>query len=225
MTGSRLRYTLDAAIGRPQDWSFSWMLTDDVTFSSTCGFCGQSNQRVTYEIMRDADRLWICQRCAGRYCLGGILDGVALDQETIRGQVHGLTARLKQRTCQDIVRRVSAGAENQALLEVALYFDRNLQLSPLHAARLFLAIEALEEPVDRRVFEVQTRSQAHQQEFGALDNAARSIVWPALTPQQKRRMASLGFAPKGLARSRDASQRRSGRVARPYPPSEIHALT
>lgn len=102
---------------------------DDVTFGSNCGFCGQSEQRVTYEIMRDADRLWICQRCAGRYCLGGTLDGAVLDQETIRGQVHGLTARLKQRTCQDIVRKVSTGADDQALLEVALYFDRNLQLS------------------------------------------------------------------------------------------------
>lgn len=218
MTGSRLRYSLDAAIGRPQDWSFSWVLMDDVTFASTCGFCGQSQQRVTYEIMRDADRLWICQRCAGRYCLGGMLDGVVLDQETIRGQVHGLTARLKQRTCQDIVRKVSAGADDPALLEVALYFDRNLQLSPLHAARLFLAIEALEEPIDRRVFEVQARSQAHQREFGELDNAARSIVWPALTPQQKRRLTSLGFAPKGVGRSREAPQRRVGRV-------EVHALT
>lgn len=137
MTGSRLRYSLDAAIGRPQDWSFSWMLMDDVTFGSTCGFCGQSRQRIRYEIMRDAERLWICQRCAGRYCLGGMRDGSALDQATIRGQLHGLTARLKQRTCQDIVHKVSAGAEDQALLEVALYFDRNLQLSPLHAARLF----------------------------------------------------------------------------------------
>ena len=225
MTGSRLRYSLDAAIGRPQDWFFSWMLMDDVTFGSTCGFCGQSRQRISYEIKRDADRLWICQRCAGRYCLGGMLDGAPLDQKTIRGQVHGLTARLKQRTCQNIVRKVSAGADDQALLEVALYFDRNLQLSPLHAARLFLAIEALEEPIDRRVFEVQTRSQAHQHEFGELDNAARSIVWPALTPQQKRRLASLGFAPKGVARSKDVSQRQLGRMAHPRHHSQIHALT
>jgi hypothetical protein len=224
MTGSRLRYSLDAAIGRPQDWSFSWMLMDDVTFGSTCGFCGQSRQRISYEIMRDAERLWICQRCAGRYCLGGMLDGLALDQATIRGQLHGLTARLKQRTCQDIVHKVSAGAEDQALLEVALYFDRNLQLSPLHAARLFLAIAALEEPIDRRVFEVQTRSQAHQHEFGELDNAARSMVWPALTPQQKCRLTSLGFAPKGLSRSKDVSQRQVGRMAHPRHHSQIHAF-
>ncbi|WP_449397063.1 hypothetical protein [Devosia riboflavina] len=175
--------------------------------------------------MRDAERLWICQRCAGRYCLGGMLDGAALDQATIRGQVHGLTARLKQRTCQDIVHRVSTGADDQALLQVTLYFDRNLALSPLHAARLFLAIEALEEQIDRRVFEVQTRSQAHQHEFGELDNAARSMVWPALTPQQKRRLTSLGFAPKGLGRSKDVSQRQVGRMAHPRHHSQIHAFS
>lgn len=225
MTGSRFRYSLDAAIGRPQDWSFSWMLTDDVTFGSTCGFCGQSRQRISYEIMRDADRLWICQRCAGRYCLGGMRDGAALDQATIRGQLHGLTARLKQRTCQDIVHMVAAGADDQALLEVALYFDRNLQLSPLHAAQLFLAIEAREEPIDRRVFEVQTRSQAHQHEFGELNNAARSMVWPALTPQQKRRLASLGFAPKGVGRSKVVSQRQLGRLAHPRHHPQINTLT
>jgi len=196
------------------------MLMDDVTFGSTCGFCGQSQQRMTYEVIRDADRLSICQRCAGRYCLGGELGGAVLDQETIRTQGHGLTARLKQRTCQDIVRKVSAGADDQALLEVALYFDRNLKLSPLHAARLFVAIDATEETIDRRIFEVQTRSKTHQHEFGELDNAARSTVWPALTPQQKRRLASLGFVPKGLGRSRGAAQRRTGDAARP----EIHAL-
>ena len=225
MTGSWFRYSLDAAIGRPQDWSFSWVLMDDVTIGSTCGFCGQSRQRISYEIMRDADRLWICQRCAGRYCLGGKRDGAALDQATIGGQVHGLTARLNQRTCQGIVHMVAAGADDQALLEVALYFDRNLQLSPLHAARLFLAIAALEEPIDRRVFEVQTRSQAHQCEFGELDNAARSMVWPALTRQQKCRLVSLGFAPKGLGRSKDVSQRKLGRLAHPRHHPQIHTLT
>lgn len=155
----------------------------------------------------------------------GMLDGAVLDQKRIRGQVRGLTARFKQRTCQDIVHRISARADDQALFEVALYFDRNLKLSPPHAARLFPAIDALEECIDRRVFEVQTRSQAHQHEFGALDNAAQSTVWPALTPQQKRRLASLGFAPKGLGRSRDVSQQRLGRVAHRGHHSEIDALT
>lgn len=215
MTGSRLRYSLDPAIGRPQDWSFSWTLRDDARFGSTCGFCGQSQQRVTYEIMRDAQRLWICQRCAGRYCVSGMRDGVVLDKKTVRTHIHGLTARLKQRTCRDTIRKISANAEDHALLEVVPYFDRNLQLSPLHAARLFLAMEALEDPIDRRVFEVQMRSQAHQREFGELDNSARSMVWPALPPLQKRRLTALSFAPKRLGRSQDASPRQGRRGTHP----------
>lgn len=211
MAGSRLRYSLNAAIGRPQDWSFSWALSDDLTFSATCDFCGQDQQRVTYEVMRDADRLWICQRCAGRYSIGGDLDGAALEQDAVRSQIHGLTARLKQRSCQDIVRKALVGVDDQTLLEMALYFDRNLQLSPRHAARLFLALEAIEDPVDVRVFDVQMRSKAHQQEFGALDNAARRAVWPALTAQQKRRLSALGFAPRGLGRSGDVKRGSVGR--------------
>lgn len=223
MTGSRLRYSLDPAIGKPQEWSFSWMLTDDASFNSTCGFCGQSQQRITLEIMRDADRLWICERCAGRYCVGGMRDGIVLPKETVRAQIHGLTVRLKQRTCQNIIRTITAGAADQALLEVALYFDRNLQLSPLHAARLFLAMDALPEPIDRRVFEVQMRSQAHRQEFGDLDNTARSLVWPALTLQQKNRLIALGFSPKGLGRAGDASPRQVRRVAQPKHLPDIRA--
>lgn len=202
MSGSRLRYTLHEAIGRPRDWSFTWALADDVTFGATCGFCGQSQQRITYEIRRDADCLWICRRCAGRYDLGGAVDGVALSRQAIAARVHGLTARLKQRTCHDVVRQCLAHAEDPTLVELAVYFERNLQLSPAHAARLFSLMVALPEPVDTRIFEVQTRSEAHRREFGALDNTARSLVWPALTVQQRRRLASLGFAPRRPAKVR-----------------------
>jgi hypothetical protein len=120
-----------------------------------------------------------------------------------------------------VVRKALDGATDQALLEVGQYFDRNLQLSPLHAARLLPAIEALPEPIEPRIFEVQTRSQAHQQEFGDLDNSARSTVWSVLTPQQKRRLASLGFAPKGYGRSPNTVRRKVGGSGRP----SRHGLT
>ena len=207
MPGSRLRYRLDEAIGRPGDWSFSWSLADDVTFGTCCGFCGQPHQRVTYEIERGDERLWICQRCAGRYDLGGAVDGVQLDPQAVRAQLHGLTARLKQQTCREVIRQCLGETDDPALLEVALHFDRNLQLSPVHAACLFSVMTALPEPVDRLIFEIQTRSKAHQSEFGALDHAARSLVWPALTPQQQRRLTALGYAPR--ARTKIAVNRSS----------------
>lgn len=200
MPGSRLRYRLHEAIGKPGDWSLSWSLADDVTFGTCCGFCGQERQRVTYEVERDAQSLWICQRCVGRYDLGGAIDGVRLNPQAIRAQLHGLTARLKQQTCRDVISQCLGATDDPTILEVALHFDRNLQLSPSYAASLFSVMMTLPKPIDRRIFEIQTRSKAHQSEFGELDHASRSLVWLALTPQQQRRLTGLGFAPRMRAR-------------------------
>lgn len=189
------RYTLLEQVGNPQDWHFTWMIRDDVTLSSSCGFCGRTTLRVTYEVMREPDVAWICESCVARYNIGAEIDGELLGPKAARAYAHGLTARLKQQTCHDIIRRMQMAFPNPELEEAAVYFDRNVQLSPQHAAKLFSAMVQLGEETNARVFEVQTRSNLHQQEFGDLADAERSLVWIALSPQQRRRLASLGFAP------------------------------
>jgi len=201
MSGSQHRYTLPSSIGRPEHWSFTWAIADNVTFDGTCGFCGQKEQRLTYEVSRDAERTSICGRCAGRYDIGGALNGAALSPQEARAHLHGLSVRLKQHTCQKTIRKAAALSEDTALLEVSLYFDRNLQLSPRHAACLFAALDEFGDAIDRRIFEIQMRSQAHQGEFGDLDGDGRRAVWSALTPQQRRRVTALGFAPRRSART------------------------
>lgn len=201
MPMSRIRYTLNEAVGDPKAWSFTWAIADDVTLSSACGFCGQTHQRLTYEVTRGDDRLWICQRCVGRYPVTGLIEGAQFDLPSIRAYIHGLTARQKQRTCHEAIRKVQAALPDLPLSEVVVYFERNLQLSPQLAAVLFAGMAQLDEPIDPRIFEVQTRSIAHQDEFGSLDERDRAVVWPALTPQQRRRLASLGHAP-GSVRAR-----------------------
>lgn len=196
------RYTLNEAVGDPKDWQFTWGLHDDVRLESCCDFCGQTQQRLTYQVARGADTMWVCQRCVGRYPIGGEVDGDILDLKQARDHVHGLTARLKQRTCYDIIRQVQTLSSDPALEEVLVYFDRNLMLSPQRAALLFAAMPQLSERVDVRIFEIQTRSKAHQEEFGALDDAGRILVWPALSAQQWRRLASLGFAPSSVVTKR-----------------------
>jgi hypothetical protein len=191
------RHTLAEHVGNPQEWRFTWQIKDDVRLSSTCSFCGRTMLRVTYEVTRGTQVGWICESCVGRYSIGAELDGDRLGPKEARAYAHGLTARLKQQTCHDIIRRVQAAFPDAELEEVAVYFDRNLQLSPHPAARLFAAMVQIGEQTNARVFEIQTRSKAHQQEFGALDDAARRLVWIALSPQQRRRLASLGFAPEG----------------------------
>lgn len=202
------RFTLHDDVGNPGDWSFTWQIRDDVTLSSRCDFCGRTHQRLTYEVSRGADTQWICSNCVGRYPIAGRLDGTSLDPKDARAQAHGLTARLKQQTCQDIIRRVQTAVPDAALEEVTVYFDRNLQLSPQRAALLFAAMVQVGEETNARVFEIQTRSNAHQQEFGDLDDAARRLVWIALSPQQRRRLDSLGFAPAGTLVRRTAGRRR-----------------
>lgn len=195
-------------MGPPNEWRFSWQLRDDVTLSSSCGFCGRTTLRLTYEVTREAQVRWICQNCVGRYPIGATLEGEVMDPRAARAHAHGLTARLKQQTCQDIIRRVQAALPEAALEEVVVYFDRNLQLSPQRAARLFSAMVQAGEETNARIFEVQTRSNAHQQEFGALDDGERRLVWIALSPQQRRRLASLGFAPEGTLVRRNPGRAR-----------------
>lgn len=192
---ARNRFTLCDHVGSPQDWTYTWQLNDDVTLSSSCGFCRRATLRLTYEVVRGDESAWICPNCVSRYEIGATLDGEPMQPKAARAYAHGLTARLKQTTCQEVLRRVQAENPDPELEEVVIYFDRNLQLSPLRAARLFAAMVRMGEQINARIFEVQTRSNAHQQEFGELGEAERSLVWIALSPQQRRRLASLGFAP------------------------------
>ncbi|MCR6671322.1 hypothetical protein [Devosia ginsengisoli] len=214
---TRIRYTLSEYVGDPKDWSYTWELRDDVALQGNCDFCGQTEQRLTYEVARAAERLWICQRCVGRYPVGGMLDDFRLGPRSARAQIHGLTARLKQQTCHDIIREVRAAVADPALEEVLVYYGRNLQLSPQRAAVLFGALPQLPRAIDPRIFEIQSRSTAHQEEFGALTEAQRTSVWPALSPVQKRRLTALGFAPAGAA-ARKSARSQPATPSRSWPP-------
>jgi hypothetical protein len=201
----RNRYVLNEKVGNPETWRYTWAISDDVTLQSRCDFCGRDGLRLTYEVARQDVSMWICANCVGRYPVGADLDGMELEPPYARAHAHGLTARLKQQTCQDTIRRVQSTLPDPALEEVVVYFDRNLQLSPQNAARLFGAMLKIGEETDARIFEIQTRSKAHQDEFGDMPEDDRRLVWIALTPQQRRRLASLGHAPAGTVVRRGRS--------------------
>lgn len=201
---ARNRYILREDVGNPSEWSYTWQIKDDFTLSGNCDFCGRSGQRLTYEVTRDDQIAWICPSCVSRYNLTAELDGYRVGPRAARSYAHGLTARLKQQTCSDVIRQVQIALPDYELEEVMVYFDRNLQLSPLYAGRLFSALAQIGQDAVARVFEIQTRSNAHHQEFGDLPDSERRLIWVALSPQQRRRLTSLGFAPEGtvLRRSR-----------------------
>lgn len=203
----QIRYTLLEHVGDAHEWRYTWQINDDVTFGSTCSFCGRTGLRLTYEVTHQSQLGWICEYCVGRYNISADIDGEPLGPKAARGYAHGLTARLKQQTCKDIIRRVQDQLSAADLEEVAVYFARNLQLSPQWAARLFVALQEIGEEAQAQVFEVQTRSKIHQQEFGDLTDKERGLVWIALSQQQRRRLASLGFAPAGTPIRRSLSAR------------------
>lgn len=218
------RYTLLEHVGDTHEWRFTWEIRDDVTTGSACGFCGRTARRVTYAVTRQTQSAWICENCVSRYTISADIDGQPLGPKEARAYAHGLTARLKQQTCQEIIRGVQAQLQDTDLEEAAVYFDRNLQLSPHRAARLFAALMQLGEQTNLQIFEIQTRSNLHQQEFGDLSDAERRLVWPALSPQQRRRLASLGFAPAGMVVRRNATAR-AGRVEVRLSTPRMPALT
>jgi len=201
------RYTLLEHVGDPHQWRYTWQIKDDVSLGSTCSFCGRNALRVTYEVTRGTEVAWVCEHCVARYNISADIDGEPLGPKEARAYAHGLTARLKQQTCKDIIRRIQDQLVDADLEPVAVYFDRNLQLSPHWAAKLFMTLVQIGEETKAQVFEVQTRSKIHQREFGDLDDRERGLVWIALSPQQRRRLASLGFAPLGALVRRSLSVR------------------
>ena len=216
---ARNRYTLRHDIGNPNEWGYTWHIDDNVHLSSSCDFCGRTMQRLTYEVTRGDEVAWICLNCVGRYNLTAELDGYRVGPRAARAYAHGLTARIKQQTCSEVIRRAQAALPDAVLEDVMVYFDRNLQLSPLYAGRLFSALAQIGEDAIARVFEIQTRSNAHHQEFGDLPDSERRLIWVALSPQQRRRLTSLGFAPEGTVLRRSRTPRIEATSSTPRMPA------
>jgi hypothetical protein len=95
-----------------------------------------------------------------------------------------------------VLRDLLAITSDSCLPQVVVYFDRNAQLSPRHAATLFLALASARPDVDPRIFEVQMRSIEHRQEFGRLSESEKLAVWPVLSPTVVKRLIAFGLAPK-----------------------------
>lgn len=212
MPKGQFRYKLDDTIGNPNDWTLTFAINDDASFETQCEFCRQGEQRISYEVRRGPERRWICQRCLGRYDIAGEIDGIAVGRTDARDRLHGLSIRLKQDSARRIISAINRDMNDFAMDEAAAYFERNVLLSPRHAAVVFAAISALGIQADVRIFEVQTRSKACQDEFGRLVRVDRAMIWPALSPQQQRRLSFLGHAP--YASPRKTSKRRSAIVDR-----------
>jgi hypothetical protein len=190
-------------------WVFTGEMRDHGRFADKCAWCEKQDLRVTFEVRHDTtdDTRQICQACLGHGAFRVEHEGQALEGQERRDYLSELSVRLMHRTCRDVLRNLLTRTDDPALQEVAVYFDRNVQLSPGRAATLLLALSSSKLGADPRIFEVQIRSSAHKQEFGGLTEREKLAVWPVLSPAIRNRLISLGLAPERYAAPRNANAR------------------
>jgi hypothetical protein len=195
--------SLDTA-GRPDlspphagEWAFTGDIEDRGAFTGTCDACQKGGLRVSFLIRHDesGQTRRICASCLCRKPVSVEIDGATLDAGQRRSFAKDLLARTQSRTCRDTIRQVLQRTSDPALPEISAYFDRNLQLSPRRAARLFPWIKRLRLSVDPSIFEIQMRGANHKEEFAELGETEKRTVWPALSATVKNRLATLGLGP------------------------------
>lgn len=198
-------------------WVFTGDLRDNGRFDSRCDWCDKQGLRITFAVTggSEDEAGHICQACIGSGPVHVEHEGRVLEGQERRHHLAELAMRLKHRTCRDVLRNLLTLSDDPALREVAVYFDRNMQLSPSRAATLLLALSASGLGPDPAIFEVQIRSTAHRQEFGGLTEREKLALWPILSPAIRNRLVWLGSAP-----ARHAAPRPSRARARP---AALHA--
>jgi hypothetical protein len=188
----------NAAVGQR---IFEGHLKASRSFDQRCSMCGRQDLRLTFEVSTATSEATcdICKNCLGKEAIALGLGGPVLQGQELRHHLNEMAVRVMQRACRDVLSDLLALTRGNGLPEVVVYFDRNAQLSPRHAATLFLALASARPDVDPRIFEVQMRSIEHRQEFGRLSESEKLAVWPVLSPTVRKRLIAFGMAPKRYA--------------------------
>ena len=182
-------------------WELTGELQGGATFDQRCAHCGRDDLRVIFEVRQAAPETTcgICQHCLSKAPVPLEQAGRAMQGPELRDHLNEMAVRSMVRTCREVLRELLERRDDNDLREIAVYFDRNAQLSPRRAAMLFLALSSARLDVDPRIFEVQTRSTDHRQEFGRLGELEKLVVWPVLSPVVRKRLIALGLAPARYA--------------------------
>ena len=183
--------------GAASQWIFTGNLTSTARFNQQCSWCGRQDLRVTFEARQAMTEATcgVCQNCLGKQSIAVEQGGRVLHGQELRDHLTEMAVRVMVRTCRDVLRDILARKNDNDLLNVSVYFDRNVQLSPRHAATLFLALSGTRVDADARIFEVPIRSIDHREEFGRLKEREKLAVWPVLSPTVRKRLIALKLAP------------------------------
>ena len=190
-------------------WVFTGEIRDRGRFNDKCAWCEKQNMRLTFEVrhVNADDACRICPACLDRRPVRVGHEGRVLEGQDRRNFLRGLSVRRMHRTCREVLRNLLARSDDPALQEAAVYFDRNVQLSPGRAATIFLALSNSNLDADSRIFKVQIRSPAHRREFGCLSEREKLAVWPVLSPTIRNRLIAVGLAPARHAAPRHSRAR------------------
>ena len=191
-------------------WELTGGLNGSANFDQRCSNCGRDDLRVIFEVRQTTPGATsgICQQCLGKAPVHVEQAGRTMEGAELRDHLNELAVRVMVRTCRDVLRDLLERRDDNDLREIAVYFDRNAQLSPRRAATVFLAMSSARLAVDPRIFEVQTRSIDHRQEFGRLGEPEKLVVWPVLSPVVRKRLIALGMAPNRYATPQGRRTRR-----------------
>jgi hypothetical protein len=190
-------------------WIFAGEVHDNLRFDGHCSFCGETNSRFTFVLseVAGAGTCGTCQDCLAHGDTRVEHEQRGLEGKERRDYLSGLTVRLALRSCRDVLRQLMACTEDAALKAAAVYFDRNIQLSPAHAATVLEALVDARLGVNSRIFQVRIRSAAHRQEFGDLDSSQQLLVWPLFSAGVQKRLVWLGLAAPEHASTRPRRRR------------------
>lgn len=197
----------------PQVWRFAGEIRDKAHFNDPCPWCQKPDLRVGYKVLQvGAGISWeVCLDCVCREDVEVQIEGVDVLNGARRDHLGKLAVRLMHETCRDLMRRLLVVSSDMDLQEIAVYFDRNGQLSPARAAKLLAALAQAGIEVDARIFEVQIRSAAHKSEFAAMTEKEKLLVWPALSPAIKKQFNALKTGPRRYAERHGAEPFSRGR--------------
>ncbi|HTN62270.1 MAG TPA: hypothetical protein VL147_12075 [Devosia sp.] len=187
-----------ATSGGASQWAFTGDLRSSARFNQRCSACSRQDLRLTFEVRHETTQATcrICQNCISRGSVAVEQAGRILHGQELRDHITEMAIRVMVRTCREVLRNLLAGKIDNDLLKVAVYFDRNAQLSPRHAATLFLALSDARVGVDAKIFEVHIRSTDHREEFGRLNEREKVAVWQVLSPTVRKRLIALKLAPE-----------------------------
>ena len=181
-----------------KEWRVTDRVTEDEEVAATCGLCDKEGLRYQYEICNQYTQyvLWVGSECILKFVIPVFEAGVLLDPRSARRKLNRLRKRPQHDSCVKTLERV-VGKENNPktwdILRSALdYYRQNEYLTPRYAYVVFWRLK--EHKIDHipKLFKVGSKEKKDKIALRDMSDSHVNIIWPALSPGQRRLAAKFG---------------------------------